>query len=256
MSSQLRTSLAAAGIGLLLAGVSQAQQMPGQQVLPNLEIPTVNADNLGFRVFLVREYLHDLTDKSVPVSYDGQTQNDAAILTQTQRQPRALTEVDFILQDEVSGIICESKLAPIINADRPFPMTHCAPSRDPLAQFAGGEQMRARDYFDGISQATELMDYDPETASQSVVETITMTKDEFSFSLQREWRFSQEGDVSVCLGGQMWMEGIDAPISSVEPVCNEEIPVTDYMGDIFIEHEADLGPLMFPDMYGSGPSQF
>lgn len=244
MPSILHTSLAAAGFSILTAGAPQAQQ-----TLPIIPVPTVEADDFGFRIFRVMDFLQKQNDRSVPVAYEDGVQL-------AQAAPKSLADVDFIFQDTASGIICESKLVPIMNAGKPYPMTKCGVSRDPLRQFQGGEESSAQEYFDDIAYVTELQAYDSNDNSMSVVENIIATKGEFTFSLQRAWEFTHSGDVHTCLSGHMKMEGVNEPITTIDEICNEDPPVTNYMGDIFIEYEQELAPFMFPDMFNGGPSSF
>lgn len=241
MSSALKTTLAAAGISVLAASVNA-------QGLPNIPAPIVEAGDLGFRVILVRDFIQSMNDRSVPVAYDGQVQ-------QVQAAPRSLEDIDFIFQDKPAGVICESSLIPIANANRPYPNVECGESRDPLRQFTGGDKLSATQYFDAVSRVSELISYDASTQSQSVLETIAMVKGEFSFTLQRQWQFAED-NVSVCVNGQMWMEGYDEAIAEADEICNNDVPASDYLADIFFEYEDDLGPIIMPDFYDNGPSNF
>lgn len=241
MSSALKTTLAAAGISVLAAGASA-------QGLPNIPAPTVEAGDLGFRVILVHDFLKSMNDRSVPVSYDGQVQ-------QVQAAPRSLEDIDFIFQDKAAGVICESTLMRIANANRPYSAVDCGESRDPLRQFTGGEKLSATQYFDAVSRVSDIVGYDAVEQSQSVLETIAMVKGEFSFTLQRQWKFTED-NVSVCVNGQMWMEGYDEAIAEADEICNDDVPASDYLADIFFEYEEELGPIIMPDFYDNGPSSF
>lgn len=242
MSQALRNgSILSAVAGLFIGVAAQAQQ------IPTIPIPAIDAEDLGFRAFNVKEFLRQNgPDRAIDASF-----TDA----QAMPAPRMLDEIDFIFQDQAAGIICEVTLLPIANANRPYPMIDCGVSNDPLAQFRGGEDIPANRYFDDIGHDTELMEYDAQSYSQSVLETIVATKDRFTFSLQRIWTFAQD-DTSVCIQGEILMEGIEAPIAHVGLVCNEDVPVSNHLGDIFIAYEEDLSAVLFPDMFLDGPGSY
>lgn len=229
-------SLFSAGFGLALSGMASAQQVG------EIPIPVIDGDDMGVRVYNVQQFLQEPSDQSVPVSLT--TAQDTV-----PQQPRMLDEVDFIIHDHVSDVVCDVKVFKFANDPEGIPRPNVDCRTDEgygLEQLQGGEEISAQAYFDELRYSNTVLEPYPADYGRGVMEIINAEKDGFSFSLQRTWNFSADG-VEVCLKGQANMG--DMLLASSEVECHDA-SVSAYLDSaIFAPHEDVLAPVIFPEMF-------